>query len=400
MDQNLSAVGIVVMNSATEIVHVNHFGRELLNKLGANASHGCRLDFLKLTNKHNRPNDSGDLPYSNIAPYVSGTFSINSQNQTEWYTYQIDRGAHYITISLVLFGNLPSNIPFDKVVNNLQDVVMITTAQPKPKIVYANKQFTAMSGYTLPEVVDRSPSLLQGKDTCLRAKSRIDMALRQRKPVREQLLNYTKDGREYWVEIAISPIFDDTGEVAFFSSIQRDITEEKKKEKTLDKLANFDPLTGLLNRRGFQSAAIRAANHSKENPKTFIVAVIDIDNFKYFNDNFGHEVGDLVLKLIANLLKSKFRKKDFVARLGGDEFAILIASSHPVKAEEKLENMCNSIANRSFTVKNNKIRVTISAGSHSCMQAEFSLKESLRKADLALYKAKNSGKSKLVRYRV
>jgi PAS domain S-box-containing protein len=133
----------------------------------------------------------------------------------------------------------------ESVVVNVNDAVLITAAtlieEPGPRIVYVNEAFTRMTGYSLEEVLGKTPRLLQGAKTDRAALFQIRAALQARQPVEVELINYRKDGSEFWVEMGITPVADDLGKYTHFVALQRDITERKLAESALDQLnANLE----------------------------------------------------------------------------------------------------------------------------------------------------------------
>jgi PAS domain S-box-containing protein len=120
---------------------------------------------------------------------------------------------------------------------NLNEIVLITEAdpidEPGPKILFVNEAFERVTGYTAAEALGRSPRFLQGEKTDPLVLAEIHEALAQRQPIHRQIINYKKDGTEYWMDVDITPIFDPTGECTHFVAIERDITEEKKSEEQL-----------------------------------------------------------------------------------------------------------------------------------------------------------------------
>ncbi len=126
-------------------------------------------------------------------------------------------------------------------VSNLNDIVVITEAEPLdepgPRIVFVNKAFERLTGYTSAEAIGKSPRLLQGEKTSRAALDEIRQALVQRKPIRKSIFNYGKDGTEYWLEIDIAPIYDAGGNCTHFAAIERDITVQMKTELNAARLA-------------------------------------------------------------------------------------------------------------------------------------------------------------------
>lgn len=117
-------------------------------------------------------------------------------------------------------------------IENLNDIILVTKGEwhdePGPQIVFANRAFERISGYTQQEIIGRSPRFLQGKNTDSKVLVEIQEALRQKRPIRRHLMNYCKDGSEYWTDMAISPVFDNEGGCTHYVAIEREITDEKK----------------------------------------------------------------------------------------------------------------------------------------------------------------------------
>ncbi|MCB0081879.1 MAG: PAS domain-containing protein, partial [Caldilineaceae bacterium] len=122
----------------------------------------------------------------------------------------------------------------ESAVTHARDAVLITEAEPLsepgPKIVYANEAFCHMTGYTAAEVIGRSPRFLQGPKTNRRPLDKIRQALINKTPIRIKLINYRKDGTHFWIDLSITPVFDDGGQLTHFTAIQRDITNLKQAE--------------------------------------------------------------------------------------------------------------------------------------------------------------------------
>ena len=155
--------------------------------------------------------------------------------------------------------------------------------------------------------------------------------------------------------------------------------------------ASLDAVTGIANRRHFEQA-LREALQST--PREFIVAVLDIDDFKTVNDTGGHAAGDAVLQAVAQALKSSVRKHDLVARLGGDEFAVLGRMVSLRDAEPRIKSIVASVATLSTNLEH-PARVSVSCGlAEYC--AGDTLESLLRRADQALYEAKRHGKNRVV----
>jgi diguanylate cyclase (GGDEF)-like protein/PAS domain S-box-containing protein len=280
------------------------------------------------------------------------------------------------------------SIPFWEIVTRANDIIIVTKANPLdppgPTIVFVNEAFTRLTGYTAEEALGRTPRILQGKLTDKATKSRIKAALIKQVPIKEKILNYTKTGNPYWLDISLVPLRNDLGEVTHFAAIERDITETVLKEKKLLEESLTDALTGLNNRRGFTENAGVALLSAMKQSKPMTLAMIDIDHFKKVNDTFGHEAGDLVLKALSDTFRGAFRTTDIVGRLGGEEFVLLLADTKPVDCVRKLERLREKIARTEVSIPEGKqIHFTASFGVAEFLGPQDSLSELLKRADQA-----------------
>ncbi|STX55754.1 sensory box protein [Legionella beliardensis] len=228
--------------------------------------------------------------------------------------------------------------------------------------------------------------MLQGPNTDVNTLRRIKRSLVLKRPARVELLNYSKDGQEYWLDFTVIPLVDKNGEVSYFGAIERDITQQKISQDNLYNLANKDYLTGAINRHHFYAvAAISFANHIRRN-LNFAIMIIDVDSFKHINDTFGHLEGDKQLKLISSICLSNIRQTDYLCRFGGDEFMVLL---HGVDNKEliiKANSILTAISN------NQNIKTSVSIGATLIDKKDTSINDLIARADLALYRAKEKGK--------
>lgn len=180
----------------------------------------------------------------------------------------------------------------------------------------------------------------------------------------------------------------------FVDQVLHTETSLRKENKRLENVANYDPLTKLLNRRTFDQYYDKALINLKENGQDFTIMMVDIDNFKKVNDTYGHDAGDEVLKNVALILKCVVRPYDTVFRWGGEEMVLLLLSD--INGAYDVAERCRKrIENFSMQYDNNTIRVTITTG--LCAYRESEDKDSLiEKADECLYYGKQHGKNQVV----
>lgn len=186
--------------------------------------------------------------------------------------------------------------------------------------------------------------------------------------------------------------FNLVGAVLFGALMERERVNARSFGQ-LREQATTDPLTGLLNRRGFDMSLERILKNDQAVDSAIVV--VDLDHFKQINDDFGHDIGDQVIKRIAQLLKENFRKFDILSRFGGEEFVIFMPNSDASETRRICEKLRISVAEISDFVEKHHIKMTISLGAY-ISDKETELSECLHRADQALYRAKYSGRNRLI----
>jgi len=176
-------------------------------------------------------------------------------------------------------------------------------------------------------------------------------------------------------------------------SLQVELNERRHIEEKLSEIAHFDPITNLPNRHSFDNQIARVLLNFKYDHEKFALMYIDLDNFKYVNDTFGHHLGDLLLSRIAERMRKSLRQVDFVARLGGDEFAVIMSDfSEKSQITEVAEKILAAMKSP-FSLEGREVFIGASIGISIC-PANGTDSESLkRQADSAMYLAKNLGKN-------
>jgi diguanylate cyclase (GGDEF)-like protein len=170
--------------------------------------------------------------------------------------------------------------------------------------------------------------------------------------------------------------------------------ELEEKNKELKYIANYDFLTGLINRRYFEKRMSEEISRMKRYGKESCILILDIDNFKNINDKYGHPVGDEVLKGFAVLLKTQLRETDVIARIGGEEFAILLINTDKETGMVVAEKIRRNTEEKVFIIDNHEIKITVSIGMVLLDSSIDSYEECYKYADRALYSAKVKGKNR------
>ena len=159
-------------------------------------------------------------------------------------------------------------------------------------------------------------------------------------------------------------------------------------------LSLTDALTGLYNRRHFDSTVEREFLRSKRYNNDLCIAIIDIDFFKKINDTYGHQCGDYILKEIAYIINDNFRKTDITFRYGGEEFVVILTETSLENSKIPLERLRERIEKKVFIFNENKIKVTVSIGAASNTVEDTT--QFLHNADMCLYKAKENGRNQVI----
>ncbi|MEY4100165.1 MAG: hypothetical protein RL300_1336, partial [Pseudomonadota bacterium] len=203
-----------------------------------------------------------------------------------------------------------------------------------------------------------------------------------------------KDGRIMPVLLNATAIRDIDGTYVMSRSTVFDITERKAMERELERLAKTDVLTGLNNRREFYGIAEKEIARNKRFDSPLSAMLLDIDNFKVVNDQFGHAAGDEVLRQMGTICKTVLRETDIPARIGGEEFAILMPQTELEKAIDVAERLRSSFAHATVISPGGAvISFTVSLGVSQLVAADLNVEPLLQRCDKALYQAKNEGRN-------
>ncbi|HEY5525492.1 MAG TPA: diguanylate cyclase, partial [Clostridium sp.] len=202
----------------------------------------------------------------------------------------------------------------------------------------------------------------------------------------------TKSARIIWFKVRGKRIVEEDGEY-IYGSINND-TDRKEKELKIDYMSNYDEVTGIPNRRYFAGRAYEMLTESKKLNKKFAIVFIDLDNFKYVNDTYGHSAGDNLLGKFCEKIKVLLDKNCLLARFGGDEFVIAIENIEEINSIINIIERIVEAFNKPFLINGKEIYNTVSIGISIAENDEDNVQTLLKKADIAMYKSKSSGKNK------
>ncbi len=294
-------------------------------------------------------------------------------------------------------------------VARLNDMVMIARMVDLPgaeqPIIFANDALLRHTGYARDEVIGRSVRMLEGPDTDRETVQRVMTAVLHKEAVSAEMVLYTKHGTPYWVEAEMVPFAGDNGAITHWVIVSRDVTERRNAADAIHRLAFYDVLTGLPNRRLLMERPEAVVAGARTGQALGAVLYVDIDNFKTVNDARGHAIGDQLLRRVADRLDAMVGEHGSVGRLGGDEFVVLLGALGPDAgaatqqalgiAERIRSAMADPIvidAQRYYATSSIGVALTAAEGP---LQPQ-TVHDLLREADTAMYHAKTRGRNGVV----
>lgn len=205
-----------------------------------------------------------------------------------------------------------------------------------------------------------------------------------------------KDGSVLPILLGATAVRDADGRLTMSRSTLFDLTERKKLERELERQARIDMLTGLNNRRHFFELAEHELARARRHDQPLAVLMLDVDHFKRVNDTYGHHVGDMVLRKMSEVCIQTLRENDILGRMGGEEFAILFPETGRLQALETAERLRQAVANTEVQITQGKsVHFAVSIGVAFFAAADVNVDAILKRADAALYEAKNTGRNRV-----
>lgn len=287
-----------------------------------------------------------------------------------------------------------------QVVEQSPDSIMITNMEPR--IEYVNDAFVTHTGYSREEALGQNPNMLRSGNTPASVYADLWATLARGERWHGELLNRRKDGNDIIESAIIAPIRQEDGQITHYVSVEKDITDLKRAQSKIHRLANYDPLTGLPNRALLMDRLEQVLALSRRKPDLDVLILFNVDRFKNLNDARGQAVGDLFLVAMGRRIEGLLREGDTLARLAGDEFAILLqdmganrdtASRRSLKVAKKIQE---SLRLPFSFGTGDEVTVTASLGVTVFPNDDSdSTQEILRRADTALHRAKEAGGSQV-----
>lgn len=267
-------------------------------------------------------------------------------------------------------------------------------------IEYANRAFYEQTGYNHAEAVGHQVSSLVKSGTH-DASFYADMwgTIMSGRTWRGEITNRRKNGSQFTAAQVIAPLTGEDGKITGFVSVKHDISERKRLEAKLNRMAHYDELTGLPNRSLLFDRLQQAVAHARRNEAIIALLFIDLDGFKQINDSCGHEIGDALLAEVASRITFCIRSTDTAARIGGDEFVVILTDIQHSNDAERIAGKLTEVLAQAFDVGDHCCRITASIGLSLFPEHGNDVEALLNRADKAMYNAKKAGKNAWQTYR-
>jgi diguanylate cyclase (GGDEF)-like protein/PAS domain S-box-containing protein len=282
----------------------------------------------------------------------------------------------------------------DRAIESTRDGIIITDAQdPNHPAIYVNPAIERISGYTPADVLGRNARFFLGDDIHQPEAELLRQMLRGGREGTLVLRCFAKDGNPFWNELSVSPVRDETGLITHYISIFKDISERRRQEEEMLRNAHHDTLTGLANRVLLHDRLNQAITVAHRHQRQVGVLFVDLDHFKLINDTLGLGIGDTMLKEVAVRLRGCLRDGDTAARVGADEFVLLLNDMEQeddivMVAERVLQSMI-----RHHAISGQELFVSASIGASLYPRDGDDGQELLKKADIAMVRAKEHGRN-------
>lgn len=274
--------------------------------------------------------------------------------------------------------------------------VIISSTDLDGKITFISDAFIETCGYTKDELLGQDHNIMKHPDTKKELHDDLWKAITEDKIYNGEFKNRKKDGGHFWVKVSISPDYNEEGEKIGYTAIKENITDKK----IIEEISITDGLTNIYNRRHFNEIFPKLINSTRRNGELVSFLLMDIDYFKQYNDNYGHQMGDNVLISFAQCLKNSIKRADdYAFRLGGEEFGIIFKCETKDKAIKFAERLRQNIEDlqiiHAFSGTSQFITASIGL---VCKNANdiSNMDEIYKEADDLLYKAKEEGKNRVV----
>ncbi len=280
------------------------------------------------------------------------------------------------------------------VILTVDEAVMVCDLDEK--IVSVNPAFTVITGFADSEVIGKTPRLLSSGAHGPEFYKAMWDQLGAEGSWNGELRNRRKNGKLYVEWLSIKLVRNDKDMPSHYVAVFSDISDRKADEERMQHLAHFDALTGLPNRALFSDRLHQAVAKARRDRTRMALMFLDLDKFKPVNDEYGHHIGDLLLKEVATrMLECVRRDTDTVARLGGDEFVVILSNIEKVQQATMVAEKIRHALNRTFELAGLELSISSCTGVAVYPEHGADANLLLKNADAAMYRAKEGGRNRV-----
>lgn len=272
-------------------------------------------------------------------------------------------------------------------------VAIVDISKVNQPIIYINKAFERITGYSEKEAIGQNMAQLQGSKTDQVNQKRIALAIREEREEIVEIESYRRNGERFWCELSVAPVSDSFKNVKHYVCIINDITQRRDMEEQLVRQATHDSLTELPNRVLLMDRVEQAILQAKKKNMLLAFLFLDLDRFKMTNDTLGHSIGDKLLQAVSNRLLVVTNDFDTVARLGGDEFVILLPELGNEQPAQQMAEEILHLLQKPFQVDQHSLKITGSIGISYYPKDGLDYESLMKSADLSMYHAKDNGRN-------
>lgn len=388
--------GVAILDQNKKFIYVND---KLTQITGYTKEEFINRDFVELSPRKDRDN------VESILEKAFFETSLESFNKN-----CIAKDGRVLVLNVILSKFSDNNSKFIAIIKDITDETIMdkriseyisivndnlisSRTDLKGQITEVSNAFCKISGYEEEELLGENHRIVKHQDTDPKLYKEIWGKLKNDESWKGEIKNRKKDGKAYWVEAYIAPEYDYWGEKKGYISIRHDITDKKQ----IEEVTMTDELTGIYNRRFFNTIMPRVLNGAKRDNRLICFAMLDIDNFKLYNDTYGHQEGDIALQKVATTIQKYCKRADdYYFRLGGEEFVIVLSMDNKTTAFDHLCKIKDSIEDMKIKHKFNSVSqyMTVSIGM-VCINGQNieSLESLYNKADILLYCSKSNGRN-------
>ncbi|MBF0446599.1 MAG: diguanylate cyclase [Magnetococcales bacterium] len=279
-----------------------------------------------------------------------------------------------------------------QVMDNAADGIIVTNSSGIIEMV--NPAFTQVTGFSSEEVVGQNPNILKSGRHDVNFYQEMWQSLLNKGVWRGEVWNRRKDGGVYPQQLSMSAIYDNNDGISHYVGVFNDISQRKLNEENLERLAFYDPLTGIPNRLLFRERLNQAIREDRRYKTASALLFLDLDKFKQVNDTYGHEIGDLLLQKATERLQLLIRDNDTVSRLGGDEFTVILRRAANIQDAERVAGQIVATMLDPFLINELTCQIGVSIGIAFYPFHADDIDTLIKRADTAMYIAKKGGRNR------